>query len=78
MAMDVFDFNDRNQAYVSEQEFMDYLSRTAYHDDYTKTGQRECQVSDEDWRMCECLLYYNSGGCLLALYNRDFNYGEIF
>lgn len=75
--MTVFDFDDRNRAYVSEQEFMDYLSRTAYHDDYTKVEQIECQVGEKDWRQCECLVYYNSGGCKLALYNRDFNYGEI-
>ena len=75
--MTAFDFDDRNRAYVSEQEFMDYLSRTAYHDDYTKVVQMECQVGEKDWRRCECLVYYNSGGCKLALYNRDFNYGEI-
>ena len=73
----ILDFDDRNRAYVSEDEFMDYLAKTAYSSDYTKTGRRECQVGDKDWRMCECLLYYNSGGCLLALYNRDFGYGEI-
>lgn len=36
----------------------------------TKTGQRECKVGDNDQRTCECLLYYNSWGCLLAVYNR--------
>ena len=75
--MNVFDFNDRGQAHVSEQEFMDYLARTAQRDDYIKVMQRECQVGDKDWRLCECLLYYNGGGCLLALYNRDYNYGEL-
>ena len=76
--MNVLDFNDRGQAYVSEEEFMDYLSKTAKRGDYTKVVQRECQVEEKDWRWCECLVYYNSAGCMLASYNRDYNYGEVF
>ena len=75
--MTVFDFDDRNRAKVSEVEFMDYLLRTAYHDDYTREERMECLIDDNDWRMCNCLVYYNSGGCRLALYNRDFNYGQL-
>ena len=75
--MTILDFDDRNRAYVSEQEFLDYLSRTAYHNDYTKVVQIECHVGKNDWRQCECLAYYNSGGSMLALYNREYNYGEI-
>ena len=75
--MTVFDFNDRGQAHVSEQEFMDYLAKTARRDDYTKRVFSECQVTDRYWVMCECINYYNGGGCLLARYNLDFNYGEL-
>lgn len=76
--MTILDFDNKNRAYVSEQDFMDYLSRKAYRDDYTKVVQTECQVKEKDWRLCECLVYYNSAGCRLALYNRNYNYGEIF
>jgi len=76
--MNAFSFDNRGRAYVSEQEFMDYLSKSAYHDDYTQESREECQVNDKDWKMCECLLYFNGGGCLLARYNRDFSYGELF
>lgn len=75
--MNILNFDDRGHAHVSEQEFLDYLAKTAYKDDYTKVSRRECQVGEKDWRICECLLYYNSGGCLLAIYNRDYNYGEL-
>lgn len=75
--MTVLDLDDRNRVSVSEQEFLEYLSRTAYHDDYTKEVRLECQVAEKDWRMCDCLAYYNSVGCMLAVYNRDYNYGEI-
>ena len=71
-------FDERNRAYVSEQEFMDYLAQTADAGDYTKDMEVECQVGEKDWRVCDCTLYYNSAGCKLALYNRDFNYGETF
>ena len=57
---------------------MDYLAKTAERDDYTKVMRKECQVGEKDWRECECLVYFNSAGCKLALYNRDYNYGEIF
>ena len=76
--MNVFDFNDRGRAHVSEQEFMDYLAKTSYPDDYTKISEMECEVDDKNRTRCECLLYYNSNGCLLASYNRDFGYGELF
>ena len=65
--MTSIDLDERSRAHVSEQEFMDYLAKTAERDDYTK-----------DWRECECRVYFNSAGCKLALYNRDYNYGEIF
>ena len=76
--MTALDFDERGQAHVSEQEFMDYLVKTAERDDYTKVMTKECQVGEKDWRMCECLVYFNSAGCKLAQYNRDFNYGEVF
>lgn len=38
----------------------------------------EKRAGDKDWRICECLVYFNSVGCKLALYNRDFGYGETF
>lgn len=76
--MNAFSFDSNNRAHVPEQEFMDYIARTAEHGDYTRERRVECQVREKDWRMCECLLYFNSAGCKLALYNRDFNYGEIY
>lgn len=75
--MNVLDFNDRGRAYVSEQEFMEYLAKTALRGDYTKSLRAECEVNDKDYRVCDFIGYYNEGGCLLARYNRDFNYGEL-
>lgn len=72
------DFDEKGRAHVSEQEFMDYLYRRAVKGDYTKETECECEVGDKDWRYCECLNYYNSFGCLLAQYNRSFNYGRVF
>ncbi len=76
--MTALDFDDRSRATVLECEFMDYLARTAERDDYTRECRVECQVGEKDWRECDCLLYFNSAGCKLALYNRDFEYGEVF
>lgn len=77
-SMTALDFDDRGRAYVNETEFFDYLAKTARRDDYTKVMLIECQVGEKYWCKCECVVYFNSAGCKLALYNRYANYGEVF
>ena len=77
--MTAFDLDKMNRAYVPEQEFVDFLLKKAFHNDYMEEETRECEVGYKGHlRMCNCLSYYNSDGHVLAIYNRDFSYGEIF
>ena len=63
--MKYLEFDDYNRAYVSEEEFMEYLQQTAQESDYTR--ERNGVV-----------YYYNSAGCILAEYHRKEQYGETF
>jgi hypothetical protein len=61
----IFDFDDRNRAFVSEEQFREYLQATAEDDDYER--ERDGVV-----------YFYNGGGCLLAEYHRQEGYGQTF
>ena len=68
--MSVNDFNDKGRAYVSEDEFFEYVERTAIDGDTKKV-----HIDNEGQ---EVVWYCNSFGCKLAEYNRTEGYGITF
>lgn len=59
------DFDDRNRAFVSEEQFREYLQATAEEGDYER--ERNGVV-----------YFYNGGGCVIAEYHRQEGYGTTF
>ena len=63
--MTALDFNDRGQAFVSFDEFNNYMIEYKEHGDYTE---------DKDG----ITYYYNSGGCLIGKYDNNEGFGVTF
>lgn len=59
------DFDDHGRAYVSEERFREYLQGMAEEGDYER--ERNGVV-----------YFYNGGGCVIAEYHRNEQYGMTF
>lgn len=64
--MTALDFNDRGRAFVSFDEFNDFMNERMEEGDYIKEKDEITYY------------YYNSGGCLLAKYDNNEGFGVTF
>lgn len=60
--MTALDFNDRGQAFVSFDEFNNYMNERLKEGDYTKEKNG-------------ITYYYNSGSCLIGKYDNNEGFG---
>lgn len=63
--MTALDFNDRGQAFVSFDEFNNYMDERLEEGDYTE---------DKDG----ITYYYNIGGCLIGKYDNNEGFGITY
>lgn len=63
--MTALDFNDRGQAFVSFDEFDNYMNKYKEHGDYTEEKNG-------------ITYYYNSCGCIIGKYDNNEGFGVTF